>query len=308
MNSFRNIFYPIFLLILVSQPSAVVSGRTINSASTDKFVNIGGIKIRYVQFGKGADILLIHGKPGCLEDWSPLFDMEDQYRITTFDRVGQCLSQSENRLNNIPGNSKITSSLIEKLGLSDITVIGHSYGGAIALHLAIKKHPKIRDYLLISSHSYPPEWIHPSTYLLVCPVVGNWFAKITNHLVEPIVEMEIRRAFAPNLRMLPEGFIDFRIPLWSTPKVLLSLAREEQNIQEDLDQIVKNLSVISKRVVIIHGTDDLLIPIKRSILLDKTLENSKLVSVNDAGHFLQFSHLDVVINELNELRTHKNHF
>src|SRR5688572_32838964 len=51
---------------------------------------VDGIPVRVVQRGTGRDILLIHGSPGSVEDWTPLLDssLPSSFRLTAYDRPG----------------------------------------------------------------------------------------------------------------------------------------------------------------------------------------------------------------------------
>src|SRR5512132_3060977 len=54
-----------------------------------QYINIQGEKIRCYTTGTGPDILLIHGLPGLIEDWNPIFEAAaGRYRVTAYDRPG----------------------------------------------------------------------------------------------------------------------------------------------------------------------------------------------------------------------------
>ena len=101
-------------------------------------VEINGRMIRYFQTGNGENILFIHGAMGSVEDWEKLYPLlKDKYRVTAIDRPGMGFSDIEKNDYTIDGNAKIVREIIKRLDLKNVIIVGHSYGGAIALRMAI---------------------------------------------------------------------------------------------------------------------------------------------------------------------------
>ena len=56
-------------------------------------VTVNGLPLRVYQLGKGQDVLMIHGSPGSVEDWSPMFGaLSTRLRLTAYDRPGHGFS------------------------------------------------------------------------------------------------------------------------------------------------------------------------------------------------------------------------
>ncbi|MEW6380461.1 MAG: alpha/beta hydrolase [bacterium] len=101
-------------------------------------VLVNQLAIHYQQHGKGPDVVLIHGITGNLSIWfmNILPALAKKYRVTAYDLRGHGYSDR-------PASGYTSDEMIEELkGLLDhlkITralLIGHSFGGAIALHFA----------------------------------------------------------------------------------------------------------------------------------------------------------------------------
>ena len=108
-----------------------------------RFVALDGVRLRYVQAGQGTDVLLIHGSPGSVEDWDPVFDrLAAGHRVTAFDRPGHGYSEGHGLPHTVAGNARAALGLVRALGLRDVVVVGHSYGGATALTLGPARAPQ----------------------------------------------------------------------------------------------------------------------------------------------------------------------
>src|SRR5206468_5493685 len=60
-----------------------------------QFIDVMGIRTRYVQTGAGPDVLLIHGSTGSVDDWAPVTDaLAPNFRVTTYDRPGHGYSSA----------------------------------------------------------------------------------------------------------------------------------------------------------------------------------------------------------------------
>ncbi|MBI3012075.1 MAG: alpha/beta hydrolase, partial [Elusimicrobia bacterium] len=81
----------------------------------------------------------MHGCPGSTEDWDPIrSQLSQKYHVTAFDRPGHGFSSVAANSCNLDFNAGVTLEVIETLGLKDVLVVGHSYGAATALRIAIQ--------------------------------------------------------------------------------------------------------------------------------------------------------------------------
>ena len=79
-------------------------------------------------------VLLLHGQPGGARDWDQVVQALD-HRVPTIvvDRPGW---DGHSAPRDLPGNAAATLAALDARGAGRATVVGHSFGGAIALHLA----------------------------------------------------------------------------------------------------------------------------------------------------------------------------
>ena len=97
-------------------------------------VKIDDLKINYIQYGKGSDILLLHGWGQNIEMMKILGDhFENNHRITILDFPGFGKSDEPKSPWSVEDYSLLVGKLIKKLKIKNPIIIGHSFGGRVAI-------------------------------------------------------------------------------------------------------------------------------------------------------------------------------
>ena len=114
-----------------------------------KYVNVRGIRTRYLESGSGEPLLLLHGgQAGALamaDDWSPVIEpLGRHFRVLAIDKVG--CGFSDNPLTDegylLGETARHARGFLQALGLARAHVAGHSRGGYGATRLALE-HPEM---------------------------------------------------------------------------------------------------------------------------------------------------------------------
>lgn len=122
-----------------------------------KFADVNGVKARYYEAGQGEPMLLVHGGmtggSSTANVWSRnIPGLAKRFHVFAIDRLGSGLSG--NPTNHDYGNAaqvEFVYGFIKALKLSQIHLVGHSAGGAVALYTAIE-HPELFKTLTIVAH------------------------------------------------------------------------------------------------------------------------------------------------------------
>lgn len=110
-------------------------------------------RMHYVDEGVGSVVLLVHGTP----TWSFLFrdlirDLSRDHRVVAIDHLGFGLSDKpENAPYRPRDHAARLSGLIDDLGLRDITLVVHDFGGPIGLSCAIERPEIVRALVLMNT-------------------------------------------------------------------------------------------------------------------------------------------------------------
>ena len=97
-------------------------------------ITVNNLNINYIQYGKGRDIVLLHGWGQNIEMMKPLGDyFSDNYRITILDLPGFGKSDEPKESWNIEKYSSFLELFLKELNVKKPIVIGHSFGGRVAI-------------------------------------------------------------------------------------------------------------------------------------------------------------------------------
>ncbi len=120
-------------------------------------LNVNGINLHYQQSGTGPDVVLVHAFTSNMAIWlltGLVEQLAGDFRVTTYDLRGHGVSE-------IPKTGYTSDVMMEDLyqlhqalELSPAFLVGHSFGGVIAMHLAAE-HPEIVRGVIASDTYFP---------------------------------------------------------------------------------------------------------------------------------------------------------
>ena len=97
-------------------------------------IKVHNTNVNYIQYGKGKDIILLHGWGQNIEMMKPLGDpLSTKYRITILDFPGFGASSEPTVAWTIQDYADMVHELVEKLQIKKPVIIGHSFGGRVAI-------------------------------------------------------------------------------------------------------------------------------------------------------------------------------
>lgn len=120
---------------------------------TPKSFDTGDGRIRYIDEGSGAPVVLVHGTP----TWSFLFRglierLSRSHRVIAPDHLGFGLSDKPRGAGYAPrDHARRLDALIEHLGLRDITFVVHDFGGPIGLSSAIERPDRVARLVVMNT-------------------------------------------------------------------------------------------------------------------------------------------------------------
>jgi pimeloyl-ACP methyl ester carboxylesterase len=102
-------------------------------------IKVQGININYIQYGKGKDILLLHGWGQNIEMMKPIGDgFCDRFRITIIDFPGFGNSEEPKEAWTIDKYSLMLEEFVKQVGIKKPIVMGHSFGGRVAIRYSAR--------------------------------------------------------------------------------------------------------------------------------------------------------------------------
>lgn len=100
------------------------------------FKRIKNININYIQYGSGEDVVLLHGWGQNIQMMDPLGKNISNKRITILDLPGFGCSENPDFAYNISDYVSLLVEFFKELKISEPILIGHSFGGRLAIYYA----------------------------------------------------------------------------------------------------------------------------------------------------------------------------
>ena len=102
-------------------------------------IKVKDLDVNYIQYGKGKDILLLHGWGQNIEMMKFLGDnFSDRFRITILDFPGFGESEEPHETWTIDKYSEMLEEFVKKVGIKKPIVMGHSFGGRVAIRYSAR--------------------------------------------------------------------------------------------------------------------------------------------------------------------------
>jgi pimeloyl-ACP methyl ester carboxylesterase len=256
-----------------------------------RFLDVGGIRLHYLERGEGDPLVLLHGNGSMIEDFetSGLIDMAARkHRVIVFDRPGYGYSERPRGTIWTPeAQADLLHRALKKIGVSRATVLGHSWGASVAIALALK-HPKAVSGLILASGYYYPSARGDVVVLSqpAIPVIGD----IIRHTIAPLASrllwpLAMRKIFGP--APVPEKFERFPKEMAVRPSQLRASAAESFLMIPDAIALQDRYANLRMPVAIIAGDQDRLVDIEgQSNRLHRDISQSTFRRVRGSGHMV----------------------
>lgn len=280
-----------------------------NAPPQGQFVSVQGRDFHVVVRGEGPDLVLIHGAGGSSRDMTiSLGDrLSDRFRVFTVDRPG--LGWSDRAEADYRGafadgfetpseQAALLSEAVQKLGASKPLVVGHSYGGAVAMAWALDQ--SASGIVIVSGATMPwPGNIDISYRLLSSKTGGAVLAPLASAFVaDSYVESVIAGVFAP--QSPPPDYVSrAAVPLALRTETLRANARQVNSLRPEVVQMSRRYREVAMPVEILHGTADETVYAEiHAEPLHELLPNSELTILEGIGHMPHHVATDEVIEAI----------
>lgn len=111
----------------------------------------GGLSLRYESHGSGEPVLTIHGAfiADLFEPVAEQLVPHEPYRLITYARRGYHGSSPTQETTTVTQQASDAIGLLSELGIERAHVVGHSYGGCVALQMALDASDRVHSLALI---------------------------------------------------------------------------------------------------------------------------------------------------------------
>ena len=248
-----------------------------------------GTRVHAKVTGTGPDLVLIHGANGNLRDFSfDLIDrLADDYRVIAFDRPAFGHSDSIGPDDASPvAQADVLIAAAHELGAESPIVLGHSYGGAVALGWALRAETPPAALTILSGASNPWPGGLGWRYRLTTGTFGQWVLNplAAAFLTHTPADSFVETIFAP--QDVPEGYLDHvGAGLALRRETLSANSRQIQALSDHLAVMSQSYGALEMPVEILHGTVDEIVPLEvHAEPLTAQLPDARLTRLDGIGH------------------------
>ena len=134
-----------------------------------QYVTLHGHRRAYVKAGSGPALLLLHGLGCDHTTWEPVIDtLARRYTVIAPDLLGHGRSAKPRADYSLGGYANGMRDLITLLGIDKVTVVGHSFGGGVAMQFAYQFPERTERMILVGSGGLGPE-VSPAIRAITAP-------------------------------------------------------------------------------------------------------------------------------------------
>jgi pimeloyl-ACP methyl ester carboxylesterase len=252
-----------------------------------RFVEIEGVRVHYQEAGlKGApSVLLIHGFTASNFVWKDVLlpIAAAGFRVIAPDLVGFGFSgKPENGEYTIDAQARMITGLMDQLGIERATILGSSYGGAIAATCALDYPERVERLVLVDAVINDHAKSRPLLRLAAAPVLGNFISPLMLGS-RKLVQQQLRRGYAPENRHL---FDDVRAAAHHRPLVAASTQRAALLTLRrwKASRIEREAHRIEQPTLLMWGEVDPEIPLAHGRRLFEEIPQSQLIIFRRCGH------------------------
>jgi pimeloyl-ACP methyl ester carboxylesterase len=188
-------------------------------------------------------------------------------------------------------NAALLGQLLAGRGAAPAVVVGHSYGGGIAVLLAVARPELVRGLVLVGSVGEAGS-VNGFDHLLALPAVGTFVSALglltlgrVLPRLRPLAALLPEQAGARLRAGLPDQQYAASVSRLGLRMCRSFVAEQRSLIMEirDVEQALRRLRVPTS---ILTGTLDMVVPPSVALSMAATVAGAELVTVARAGHFL----------------------
>ena len=199
------------LVVLLGLNALAIDGETKPAEATvggGEILSLSGGDLQVVDRGPGdaSPIVLIHCFTCAIDWWDPMIPaLAREHRVVAMDLLGHGGSEKPASGYSVPNQADLVARALNRLGVRDAVVVGHSLGGGVAIALA-EQSPRLVDRLVIVDS--PPDHRDGDLGIVAslgfAPVVGEAFWRLKPSFA---VRQGLGVAFAPGFDV-PDAFVE----------------------------------------------------------------------------------------------------
>ncbi len=234
---------------------------------------------------KPVSAVLIHGigEDLCSKAWDYITpDLSVRYHVVAFDLPGFCRSTKQNLLYSPERYADFIKWVVDNYTKNKYIIIGHSFGGAVALRYASAQPDNLQRLILVDAAGV--------LHRLVCTKhvinmktkqnpsgLSGWWKNLVNAATESFMENIEKTASPEDLDKILQSPFLRKIVLGGNPTKIAGLALMQDNFSGIIEKI-------KAPTLIIWGDNDNIAPLRTGKILKAKISNAHFKVIENSGH------------------------
>jgi pimeloyl-ACP methyl ester carboxylesterase len=256
-----------------------------------EYVSVHGHVVAFRRGGSGRALLFLHGIAGSSLSWVPVMSrLQDRFAVVAPDLVGHGHSAKPAGDYSLGNLASWTRDLLDVLGIEQVTLVGQSYGGGVALQFAYQFPERCERVVLVDSGGLGRDvsWILrlvalPGADLIMPLLFPSFVANFGDRIARLAGRLGLQNA------SVLESWRAYRS--LTDPETRRAFVRTTRSVIEPGGQAVgaNERLYLAERIpiLIVWGEHDRIIPVSHAFAAFEALPHSRLEIIPGAGHFPQ---------------------
>ena len=272
-----------------------------------KYVEVHGSKMHYIEEGEGDPILFLHGNPTSSYLWRNIIPFLTPHgRCIAPDLIGMGKSDKPDIPYRFFDHYKYVEGFIEKLDLSNITLVIHDWGSGLGFHYAMQHEGNIKGIAFMEAIVRPSKWSEfPRDFkmgfkLFRTPGVGWFMISVMNMFVKQILPQAIVRELSDEEKRYyasPYPTIASRKPVRQWP-CEIPIDGTPADVHQAVEEYNRKLQASDLPMILFHATPGGIIGAEMVHWCKDNLKNLRCVDIGKGIHFIQEDNPSLIGEEL----------
>lgn len=272
----------------------------IEGATMHRVALAGGEHLAVQVVGSGPDVLLLHGIPGRGSVWDGVAArLAERHRVAVPDLLGFGESSRPRQAEHLwaHGQRDALLAAIDRLGLGRAAVVGHDFGGPVAL-LLVAARPKLTTHLVLAAtnafpHTPIPFPLSTVTWPWIGPLAER--AVLSGTALSAMLRLGVGR---PRIRIDQKAYVGDREQRRAIRTIFATSLR---GLAERYGPIAESLPTMDVPTLVLWGDRDPFFPVEQGRRLAEAIPGSRFAVYEGAGHFLPEERAEAFAEDLRML-------
>ena len=272
--------------------------RSIQWRSHLRAITVAGRRVHVLDIGSGAPapVVLVHGLGGRWQNWlENIPRIAAGRRVVAFDLPGFGRSQPTTGPITIDGYAAVVERVCDLLELEPAVLVGSSMGGAVAVAAALRFPQRVARLALVAPAAISTRDFNPAPAAALMAAIARTPLGTPSGVRSLLLRPRARHlAFAALLRhptLVATDMLSELVGGRGSPGLAAAL---DAMIASELGE---ELAGVAQPTLIVHGRDDMLVPLSDAVWLSEQIPRAQLEVLADTGH-LPMVERPVPFNEL----------